>query len=174
MLFMNVYDIDLGADSPNTFNVVVDISMNSDPVKYEVDPQSGVCIVDRFLPVSMQYPCNYGFIPNTKAEDGDCLDVLLITRYPVLPGSMMLSRPIGMLKMSDEKGVDHKIIAVPDNKVDMFYKNLISIFDKSLDTFRDSVLHFFTHYKDLEDGKSVMVDGFVDRDVALKCIKDSL
>src|SRR3989442_13004680 len=106
-----------GKNAPETFNVVIEISANSDPIKYEVDKESGAIFVDRFMGTAMHYPCNYGYVPNTISDDGDPVDVLVITPFPLFPGVVVRCRPIGMLKMSDEAGGDAKVLAVPVDKV---------------------------------------------------------
>ncbi len=146
----------IGAKSPDVFNVVVEIPMNSDPVKYEICTEENILYVDRFLPVAMRYPANYGFIPQTKAEDGDALDALVLTRFPIVANSVILSRAIGVLIMEDEKGMDEKIIAVPDDKIDPFYAKIRDIKDLDEMTLKQ-ISHFFEKYKDLDKGKWVKV-----------------
>lgn len=149
----------IGNKYPDTVNVVIEIPMNSDPVKYEIDHDTGALFVDRFLNVAMHYPANYGFIPETLGGDGDPLDVLVITRFPVSASSVIPSRPIGVLIMEDEKGMDEKIIALPDFKIDPSYENIKDI--KDLDQFiLDKISHFFERYKDLEKNKWVKIIGF--------------
>jgi inorganic pyrophosphatase len=170
LLFMKVDKIPLGKNSPNDVNVIIEVPANSNPVKYEFDKDSGAIIVDRFIPVNMSYPANYGFIPHTLADDGDPLDALVLTRFPLIPGSVINSRPIGVLIMEDEKGMDEKIISVPNDKVDPFYKNIKDI--KDLDEILLlQIKHFFERYKDLEPGKWVKVKEFKDSKVAKELIK---
>jgi len=142
---------------PDTINVIIEIPAHSDPVKYEMDKENGTLRVNRFMATAMFYPCNYGYIPKTCANDGDPLDVLVITPCPILSGSMIQCRPIGILKMQDEAGEDHKILAVPIDAITDLYKNITSCLDMS-QTFLHSIRHFFEHYKDLEPGKWVKVD----------------
>ena len=156
-----------------SLNVVIEISMDGNPVKYEIDKDSGLLAVDRFLPVAMSYPCNYGFLPNTLGDDGDPLDILLITRYPVMPGSLVESRAIGVLLMEDESGMDEKILAVPSEKLDISYKYIRDINDLCA-ILKNRIVHFFEHYKDLEKEKWVKVKGWGNLDEAKKIIKNSI
>lgn len=156
-----------------SLNVVIEIPMDGSPVKYEIDKDSGLLAVDRFLPVAMSYPCNYGFLPNTLGNDGDPLDILLITRYPVIPGSLVKSRAIGVLLMEDESGMDEKILAVPNEKLDVSYKYIRDISDLCA-RLKDRIVHFFEHYKDLEKEKWVKVKGWGNLDETKKIIKNSI
>ncbi len=162
-----------GLDVPNDFNVIIEVPSHSDPVKYEVDKETGAMFVDRFMGTSMHYPCNYGYIPNTLSEDGDPADVLVITPIPVITGSVVRVRPLGMLRMTDEAGKDAKIIAVPVDKLSSLYSHMNSVRDlpRSL---LDSISHFFDHYKDLELGKWVKIEGWVDADEAKTEILESI
>jgi len=158
-------------DFPQKLFAVIEIPMNSGAVKYEID-KNGFLQVDRFLPVSMQYPCNYGFIPNTLGGDMDPLDILVICRQKVLPKSIIKVKPIGVLLMQDEKGEDEKIIAVPTQDVDAFYQDINDIKDiRSLQL--DQIKHFFECYKKLEPGKFVKISGWADADSAKKIILES-
>ncbi|MEX0877853.1 MAG: inorganic diphosphatase [Candidatus Spechtbacterales bacterium] len=160
-----------GENFPEGFNVVVEIPQGS-PVKYEIDKDSGAIFVDRFAYSSMVYPFNYGFIPHTKADDGDPTDVLVLSTYPVHPGTVIPSRAIGMLEMEDESGIDHKILAVPTKKVDPFYAGIEDVEDLDSAT-RDKIRHFFERYKELEPKKWVKVKNFHGKDKALEEIKKS-
>jgi inorganic pyrophosphatase len=162
-----------GKNIPNDINVVIEIPSHSDPVKYEVDKETGALFVDRFMGTAMHYPCNYGYIPQTLSEDGDPADVLVVTPIPVISGSVIRVRPLGMLRMSDEAGMDSKIIAVPIDKLSSLYTHMNSVRDlpKSL---LDSIAHFFDHYKDLEPGKWVKIEGWVDTAEAKQEILDSI
>ncbi|CAL4318812.1 inorganic diphosphatase [Buchnera aphidicola] len=151
---MNLNIIPAGKKVPQNIYVVIEISANSTPVKYEVDKKTGVLFVDRFISTPMFYPCNYGYINKTKSQDGDALDALVPSPYPILPGSVILCRPIGLLKMIDESGKDNKIIAVPDEKISDRYNHIKDIDDLSK-TLKKKIIHFFSHYKDLESGKWV-------------------
>jgi inorganic pyrophosphatase len=162
-----------GTNIPDDINVIIEIPSHSDPVKYEVDKETGAMFVDRFMGTSMHYPCNYGYIPQTLSEDGDPADVLVVTPIPVISGSVVRVRPLGMLCMTDESGKDSKIIAVPIDKLSSLYSGMNSVNDlpRSL---LDSISHFFDHYKDLEAGKWVEIDGWVDTDAAKQEILDSI
>ena len=151
--------IPAGRDLPNDFNVVIEIPMNADPIKYEVDKQSGTLYVDRFLGTAMHYPCNYGYIPNTISDDGDPVDVLVITPFPLTHGVVVRCRPIGVLKMSDEAGGDAKLLAVPIDKILSWYKHWHEPKDVQPERL-EQIRHFFQHYKDLEKGKWVKVEGW--------------
>jgi inorganic pyrophosphatase len=146
---------------PDEINVIIEIAMNSHPIKYEVDKESGLVAVDRFLNVAMNYPCNYGYVPNTHAGDGDPLDVLMICQYPVMPSALIKGRPIGVLMMEDESGIDEKIIALPTLKADPFYADIKDIADLS-GIIKERIKHFFEHYKDLEKNKWVKVGDWHD------------
>jgi len=165
--------VSCGNNVPNDINVIIEIPSHSDPVKYEVDKETGAMFVDRFMGTSMHYPCNYGYIPQTLSEDGDPADVLVVTPIPVISGSVIRVRPLGMLLMTDEAGKDSKIIGVPVDKLTNLYADMNSVRDlpKSL---LDSIAHFFDHYKDLETGKWVNIDGWVDTEDAKREILDSI
>lgn len=169
---MDTKKIKPGKNPPEEINVFIEIPQNSS-IKYELDKDSGVITVDRFTYTTMSYPFNYGFIPQTKANDGDPIDVLVISSLPVHPGTVIPSRPIGMLEMEDEEGIDTKIIAVPTKKVDPFLADIEDIFDLNQIT-RDKIKHFFDHYKELEPGKWVKTKNFLSKKEALKAIKESL
>ncbi len=150
-----------GKDLPNDFNVIIEISMRSEPIKYEVDKESGALFVDRFMSTSMHYPCNYGYIPHTISGDGDPVDVLVISQFSLPPGVVVRCRPIGMLKMNDEAGEDAKVLAVPVDKLMPLYRKVMSYRDMPQNML-DQISHFFEHYKDLEPGKFVKVLGWAD------------
>ena len=153
---MSLHNVTPGAKAPDEFNVIIEIPMNADPVKYEVDKDSGELFVDRFLTTSMHYPCNYGYIPQTLSGDGDPVDVLVITPYPLSPGVVVTCRPLGVLLMDDEAGVDAKLLAVPVDKVLKIYSHWQKPEDVN-EMRRKTIEHFFQHYKDLEPGKWVKV-----------------
>jgi inorganic pyrophosphatase len=156
---MNLDRVDSGRDIPNDFNVIIEIPMNADPIKYEVDKTTGALFVDRFMMTAMHYPCNYGYVPHTIAEDGDPVDVLVITPYPITVGAVVRCRPLGVLKMQDEAGGDSKLLAVPIDKVLPIYSHWKTHSD--LNPVRlHQIQHFFEHYKDLEAGKWVKVEGW--------------
>ncbi|WP_114652347.1 inorganic diphosphatase [Polynucleobacter necessarius] len=148
-----------GKKIPESFNVIIEIPMNADPVKYEVDKETGCLFVDRFMGTAMHYPCNYGYIPKTIAGDGDPVDVLVITPFALVPGSVVSCRAIGMLEMEDEGGQDAKLLAVPEDKILPIYKHLQKPEDVN-ELLLAQIQHFFEHYKDLEKGKWVKVKGW--------------
>lgn len=158
---------------PDDINVIIEVPAHAEPVKYEVDKETGLLEVDRFMPTAMHYPCNYGFVPNTLSGDGDPVDVLVIAPLPVQPGAFVRCRALGVLEMTDESGEDAKVIAVPIQKVCMHMGEVKTLKDVSKVTL-DSIVHFFEHYKDLEPGKWVKVRGFADVDAAAKEINDSI
>ena len=148
-----------GKGLPDDFNVVIEIPMHSDPIKYEVDKESGAIFVDRFMSTAMHYPCNYGYIPHTIAGDGDPVDVLVISQFALPPGVVVRCRPVGVLKMTDEAGDDAKLLAVPVDKLTSMFSNIQKPSDLP-QIVLDQISHFFAHYKDLEPGKFVKVNGW--------------
>jgi inorganic pyrophosphatase len=156
---MSLQQVTPGAKAPDEFNVIIEIPMNADPIKYEVDKESGAIFVDRFMGTSMHYPCNYGYIPQTISDDGDPVDVLVITPYPLIPGVVVTCRPIGVLKMEDEAGGDAKLLAVPIDKVLPIYTHWQKPEDMN-ELRLNQIQHFFEHYKDLEKGKWVKIMGW--------------
>ncbi len=156
---MSLHNVPPGKKAPEEFNVIIEIPMNADPIKYEVDKDSGALFVDRFMTTAMHYPCNYGYIPQTLADDGDPVDVLVITPYPWTPGVVVTCRPIGVLKMDDEAGGDAKLLAVPIDKVLPIYSHWQKPEDINQMRLK-AIQHFFEHYKDLEAGKWVKVQGW--------------
>lgn len=162
-----------GADVPNEVNVIVEIPAHSDPVKYEVDKDTGAMFVDRFMTTAMHYPCNYGYVPHTLSADGDPVDVLVVTPVPLIPGSVIRCRPVGVLLMTDESGDDAKVLAVPVDQLCKAYCTTRNIDDVS-QVLRDQIAHFFEHYKDLDEGKWVRVKGWSDVEDAHKEILSSI
>ncbi len=156
---MSFDKVTAGKKAPEQFNVIIEIPMNADPVKYEVDKESGALFVDRFMSTAMHYPCNYGYVPQTISGDGDPVDVLVITPYPLLAGSVVTCRAIGMLNMEDEAGVDAKLLAVPIDKLLPIYASWQKPEDLHELQLR-TIQHFFEHYKDLEPNKWVKVQGW--------------
>jgi len=148
-----------GKSAPDIFNVIIEIPMNADPIKYEVDKETGAIFVDRFMGTAMHYPCNYGYVPNTLGEDGDPIDVLVITPFPLIPGVVVRCRSVGILKMVDESGGDAKVLAVPDDKILSIYSKWKKPEDMN-ELRLNQIRHFFEHYKDLEPGKWVKVEGW--------------
>lgn len=162
-----------GKNLPDEVNVIIEIAMGGDPIKYEIEKESGAIFVDRILGTSMRYPCNYGYVPHTLCGDGDAADVLVILNYPLLPGSVVKCRPVGVLKMSDESGQDAKIVAVPVSKITPLYENVNDIDDLPEITLKQ-ITHFFEHYKDLESGKWVKVDGWEGAESAKQELRDAV
>lgn len=169
---MDISKISMGKDAPNDINVIIEVPANSN-VKYELDKDSGAVVVDRILFTPMFYPCNYGFMPQTLSEDGDPVDVLVVGRHELAPGSVIRAVPVGVLKMTDEKGGDEKILAVPHEKIDAQYKG-ISNYDQLPQNLIDQITHFFERYKDLEPGKWVKVDAWGDHIEAKKMIQEGI
>ena len=170
---MSLQQVTPGENAPEEFNVIIEIPMNADPVKYEVDKDSGALFVDRFLTTSMHYPCNYGYIPQTLAGDGDPADVLVITPYPLTPGVVVTCRPLGVLMMDDEAGVDSKLLAVPVDKVLKIYSHWHKPEDVN-EMRRKTFEHFFQHYKDLEPGKWVKVQSWQGPEAAIREIAQGI
>ncbi len=170
---MALKTITVGRDVPQDINVIIEIPAHGQPVKYEVDKKSGTLCVDRFISTAMFYPANYGYIPQTLSEDGDPVDILVITPYPLLSGSMIRCRVIGMLNMTDEAGADAKLLAVPINKLTQEYTEISSYQDLNKNL-RKSIEHFFEHYKDLESGKWVKIAGWADAEAARQEIEASI
>jgi inorganic pyrophosphatase len=164
---MSYNKIPAGNDLPGDINVVIEIPANHDPIKYEVDKDSDAIFVDRFVATPMFYPANYGYIPETLSEDGDPLDVLVVTPYPVMPGAVIRSRPIGVLNMSDESGVDAKLLAVPHTKLSKLYDHVNEISDLP-ELLIKQIQHYFENYKALEPGKWVKVEAWDDAAAARK------
>lgn len=159
-----------GKNLPDDINVIIEIPSHSDPVKYEVDKETGALFVDRFMNTAMFYPCNYGYIPHTLSDDGDPVDVLVMSPYALISGSVVQCRPVGMLKMTDESGEDAKILAVPH---DTMYDDIKDIGDVSPRKLA-KLAHFFEHYKDLEKNKWVKIDGWLGIEEAKAEIMSSL
>jgi inorganic pyrophosphatase len=170
---MDIRKVPIGANPPHEINVVIEVSLRSDPIKYEFDKESGAIFVDRFLYTTMFYPCNYGFVPHTLAADGDPIDVMVVGRMPVQPGAVLPVRPIGVLELEDEAGGDEKILAVPLPRITLIY-------DK-VETWRDlpeidlkRIQHFFEHYKDLEPEKWVRVGNWLGPEEAHRLIREGI
>ena len=158
---MDIKKIPAGINFPEDINVIIEVAVGSEPIKYEIDKNSGALFVDRYLFTPMTYPCNYGFVPHTLSDDGDPIDVLVATTRPIIPGAVINCRPIGVLLMTDEAGQDEKIIAVPTTKLSERYKNVSSYTDLPEITLKQ-IEHFFEHYKDLEPNKWVKIDSWKD------------
>ena len=164
---MNLDRVSAGKGVPDDCNVIIEIPMHGDPIKYEVDKETGAVFVDRFMSTAMRYPCNYGYIPRTLSGDGDPCDVLVLSPVPLITGVVVRCRPIGMLKMEDEAGGDAKILAVPITKLTGLYRDIASPSDLPEVTIQ-AISHFFEHYKDLEPGKWVKIAGWGGADDARK------
>jgi len=171
--FMDISKIPAGKSAPDDIYVVIEVPQGSDPVKYELDKDSGAVFVDRFLQTPMFYPCNYGFVPQTLSDDGDPVDVLVVSPWPVTPGSVLRSRPVGVLMMEDEKGQDEKVLAVPHTKLHPDSESIAEYTDLP-ENLIAQIGHFFEHYKDLEKGKWVKVTGWGDAAQAKKMIEEGL
>ena len=170
---MSLDRVPAGSDVPNDCNVVIEIPMHGDPVKYEVDKATGAVFVDRFMSTAMHYPCNYGYIPQTLCDDGDPCDVLVISPVRLITGVVVRCRPIGMLKMEDEAGGDAKLLAVPIDKILPIYRQWQQPTDIHEARLRQ-IEHFFEHYKDLEPGKWVKVSGWEGPDAARAEIRNGI
>ncbi len=170
---MDVSKISIGKNIPDDVNVIIEVPMGSEPIKYELDKDSGAIFVDRFLHTAMTYPCNYGFIPHTLSQDGDPVDVLVVGRRPLMPGCVVAVRPIGVLLMEDDKGQDEKILAVPAARLHPFWDEVEEYTDLPK-ILLDQIRHFFEHYKDLEEGKWVKVHGWGNREKAINLIKEGI
>ncbi|ENC1274596.1 inorganic diphosphatase [Escherichia coli] len=162
---MSLLNVPAGKDLPEDIYVVIEIPANADPIKYEIDKESGALFVDRFMSTAMFYPCNYGYINHTLSLDGDPVDVLVPTPYPLQPGSVIRCRPVGVLKMTDEAGEDAKLIAVPHTKLSKEYAHIKDVNDLP-ELLKAQIAHFFEHYKDLEKGKWVKVEGWENAEAA--------
>lgn len=165
--------VDPGKNPPDDVNVIIEIPLRGEPVKYEVDKETGAMFVDRFLNTAMHYPCNYGYIPHTLSGDGDPVDVLVVTGIPLIVGSVVRCRPVGMLEMTDESGQDAKVLAVPVDKLSKMFHHIHSPDDLPEEQL-NRISHFFEHYKDLEEGKWVKVEGWAGIDAARKEITDGI
>jgi inorganic pyrophosphatase len=170
---MRIEAIAIGRDPPNDINVVVEVPIGGEPIKYELDKEAGTLVVDRFLHTPMRYPGNYGFVPHTLSADGDPIDVLIANTRPIFPGAVINVRPVGVLNMTDESGGDEKIIAVPSDKLTQRYLNVHDYTDLPRITL-EQIQHFFEHYKDLEPGKWVKIAGWGDAAAARQCIQEAI
>ena len=170
---MNLDRVTTGRDVPNDVNVIIEIPMNAEPIKYEVDKETGAMFVDRFMSTAMHYPCNYGYVPRTLSGDGDPVDVLVISPFPLISGVVLRCRPVGMLKMEDEAGEDTKLLAVPIDKLTNLYRTVNSPRDLP-ESVLAQIAHFFQHYKDLEPGKWVKLEGWVGPEEAKKEILEGV
>ena len=170
---MRIDAIAVGNNPPEDVNVIIEVPIGGEPIKYEMDKAAGTLVVDRFLHTPMRYPGNYGFVPHTLSEDGDPIDVLVANTRPIVPGAVINVRPIGVLKMQDDGGGDEKIIAVPVPKLTKRYENVHNYTDLPQITL-DQIQHFFEHYKDLEPGKWVKLIGWGDATEARQLIVEAI
>jgi len=170
---MRLENLPAGKQVPDDIYVVIEIPSNSSPIKYELDKDSGMVMVDRFLGTAMFYPCEYGFVPHTLSEDGDPADALVVCPYPLVPGAVIRCRPVGMLCMTDESGKDAKILTVPVDKLTTRYSHVQKPEDLGKELIA-TIEHFFTHYKDLEKGKWAKVEGWENADAAKQEIMNSI
>ena len=170
---MDLSKIPTGKAPPHDVYAVIEIPQGGEPVKYELDKDSGAIFVDRFLHTAMFYPANYGFIPHTLADDGDPMDIMVVSMVPVVPGAVIRARPVGVLRMTDEAGGDEKILAVPVDKLHPSYSNIRTWSDLP-ETLTAQIAHFFQHYKDLEKNKRVDISGWGDVAEAEKIIMTSI
>jgi len=170
---MRLDAISIGKNPPEDVNVVVEVAIGGEPIKYEMDKAAGTLFVDRFLYTPMRYPGNYGFIPHTLGDDGDPMDVLIANTRPIVPGAVINVRPVGVFKMEDDKGGDEKIIAVPVPKLTRRYEHITNYTQLPAITL-EQIQHFFEHYKDLEPGKWVRVNGWGDADEARRLIAEAI
>jgi inorganic pyrophosphatase len=170
---MDIRKVPIGRNPPHEINVVIEVPLRSDPIKYEFEKESGAIFVDRFLYTTMFYPCNYGFVPHTLAADGDPMDVMVVGRMPVQPGAVLPARPIGVLELEDEAGGDEKILAVPVPRITQIYDKVVTWHDlPEIDLKR--IQHFFEHYKDLEPEKWVRVGNWRDPEEAHRLIEEAI
>jgi inorganic pyrophosphatase len=170
---MQFDNIPAGKNAPDDIYVAIEIPANSSPVKYELDKDMGALLVDRFMATPMFYPANYGFIPHTLADDGDALDVLVITPYPIQAGCVIRCRPVGVLNMEDEAGGDAKLVAVPHDKLTTAYAHVQDVTDLP-ELLRNQIHHFFENYKALEAGKWVKIQGWDNAAAAKKAVADAI
>lgn len=170
---MNVSQIGYGKNPPEDINVIIEIPAQHEPIKYEIDKDSGAVMVDRFMPTPMFYPANYGFIADTLADDGDPLDALVLTPQPVAVGAVIRARPVGILHMVDESGTDEKLLCVPHQKLTTLYDHVQDYTDLPL-LFRQQIQHFFENYKALEPDKWVKLEGWGNLEAAKKAIMESI
>ncbi|MEM8981638.1 MAG: inorganic diphosphatase [Pseudomonadota bacterium] len=167
---MNLNAIPIGVEPPDDINVIIEVPIGTDPIKYELDKDSGALFVDRFLYTAMHYPCNYGFLPHTLADDGDPVDVMCVGSRPLTPGAVLGSRPVGVLVMEDEAGLDEKVLAVPSRRLTRYYDDIDNYTDLP-EILVKRITHFFEQYKALEPEKWVRVVGWENADKAKETIR---
>ena len=170
---MDMSKIPVGENPPFDVNAIIEVPLGGEPIKYELDKASGAMFVDRFLYTSMRYPCNYGFIPHTLSNDGDPTDILVVGQRALMPGSVVRARPVGVLMMEDESGMDEKILAVPISKLDPTFESVKDINDVP-DMLKQRINHFFEHYKQLEKNKWVKIVGWENAEKAKEIIEEAI
>ncbi|MEO1100947.1 MAG: inorganic diphosphatase [Pseudomonadota bacterium] len=170
---MDISKIAIGENPPDDLNVIIEVPLGGEPIKYEIDKPSGAMFVDRFLYTSMRYPCNYGFVPHTLSLDGDPIDVMVFGNRAVVPGAVVRARPVGVLLMEDDSGQDEKILAVPHQKLTRYYDKVETYTDLP-EILVDRIVHFFSHYKDLEPNKWVKVQGVEGVETARELIENAI
>ena len=170
---MNLENVAIGVEPPVDINVVIEVPLGSDPVKYELDKSSGALFVDRFLYTAMHYPCNYGFVPHTLSDDGDPVDVMCVGNRPLTPGAVLGAQPVGVLLMEDEAGVDEKVLAVPSSRLTRYYDDINDYTDLP-GILLERISHFFEQYKALEPNKWVRIVGWKDAATARQTILDGI
>jgi len=170
---MDISKISPGQNPPDDINVIIEVPLGGEPIKYEIDKASGAMFVDRFLYTAMRYPCNYGFMPHTLSLDGDPMDVMVVGQRALVPGAVVRVRPVGVLLMEDDGGLDEKIIAVPHLKLTRFYEKVHNYTDLP-EILVDRIVHFFTHYKDMEPNKWVKVEGIEGVEKARELIQEAI
>jgi len=170
---MRIDAIRIGENPPQDVNVIIEVPYGGEPVKYEMDKNAGTMVVDRILYTSMRYPGNYGFIPHTLSDDGDPIDVLVANKRPLIPGSVINCKPVGVLRMSDEAGGDEKLVAVPSAHISAMYKDVHTLDDLPR-LLVDQIAHFFERYKDLEEGKWVKIERWGDVEEAKSLIEEAI
>lgn len=170
---MNLEHLPIGKNPPHDINVIIEIATGGDPVKYEVDKESGLLMVDRVMGTPMRYPANYGFVPHTLGCDGDPLDALVVSQWPLLSGCVVQVRPIGVLFMEDQAGIDEKLLTVPVDSVSPYYSK-VQTYEDMPQIITDQISHFFKHYKDLEPGKWVKIGDWAGPDEAHRLINEAI
>lgn len=170
---MDISKISSGQNTPDDINVLIEVPLGGEPIKYEIDKTSGAMFVDRYLYTSMRYPCNYGFVPHSLSLDGDPIDVMVVGQRALVPGAVVRARPIGVLLMEDDGGEDEKILAVPHQKLTRYYEKIHNYTDLP-ETLCDRIQHFFQHYKDLEPNKWVKVRGWEGVEKARELINEAI
>jgi len=170
---MDISKIAVGEAPPEDINVLIEVPLGGEPIKYEIDKASGAMFVDRFLYTAMRYPCNYGFVPHTLSLDGDPIDVMVVGQRALVPGAVVRAKPVGVLLMEDDSGIDEKILAVPHPKLTRFYEK-VPAYTALPEILVERIIHFFTHYKDMEPNKWVEVQGVEGVEKARELINEAI